>query len=77
MREGAFPNFNEAFTQLHLSHLIASKKCQSRDRRYGMIDPNADHIARDSLSARPCVDEDGIARHYYRGKWLVPPEQAR
>jgi hypothetical protein len=49
--EGIFSNFHEAFTQLHLGQLLPLEKCTSGDRRDdGGIDPNSDHIARDSLS---------------------------
>jgi hypothetical protein len=63
-REGIISNFHEAFAELHLGQPLALAKCPSGDRRDDGINPNTDHIARDSLSARPCVDEDGIARHY-------------
>jgi hypothetical protein len=56
--EGTGPNFNEAFTQLHLGQLMASFKCTIGDRRDGGIDPNADYILRRTISARPGVDED-------------------
>jgi hypothetical protein len=56
--EGIVSNFHEAFTQLHLGQLLALVKYTSGDRRDGGIDPNADDIARRSLSTRPSVDED-------------------
>jgi hypothetical protein len=56
--EGIIPNFHEAFTQLHLGQLLAFVKCTSRDRRDGGIDSNTDHISRDYVSTRTCVDED-------------------
>ena len=62
-REGSKPNFDEAFTQLHLGQFLALVKCLSRDRRDGGIDPNTDNILRNIVSARPRVDEDlGISR---------------
>jgi hypothetical protein len=71
--EGPLPDFNEAFTQLHLGQLLASVKCFSGDRRDGGIDPNADHIPWDSSSSLPRVDEDlgiGIAaRHAAKQPW--------
>ena len=66
--KGPFPNFQEAFTQLHLGQLLALVKCFIRDRRDGGIDPKADHMLRDNVSDRPHVDENlgiigGIAGH--------------
>jgi hypothetical protein len=56
--EGTNPNFNEAFTQLHLGQLLALEKCTSGDRRDGRINPNTVYIIlRRTLSTRPCVDE--------------------
>jgi hypothetical protein len=59
--EGIVPNFHDAFTQLHLGQLLASVKCTSGDRRD--IDPNTDHIDRNSLSSCPSVDEDLVSPH--------------
>jgi hypothetical protein len=75
INKGPFPNFYEAFTQLHIDQLLAFKKCTSRDRRDGGINSNADHILRNNSSSLPRVDEDlgidrgdlgigGIARHW-------------
>ena len=62
--EGPFPYFNDAFTQLYLGQLLAFVKCTGGDQRDGGIDPNADDIARRSLSTRPRVDEDlGTGSH--------------
>jgi hypothetical protein len=56
--EGIFPNFNEAFTELHLGQLFAFEKCFIGDRRDGGIDQNAYYILRSIVSVLPCVDED-------------------
>jgi hypothetical protein len=62
--EGFFPNFNEAYTQLHLGQLITFVKCTSRDRHDGGIDPKVDHIVWNLRSSRPRVEEDvGLAVH--------------
>jgi hypothetical protein len=61
--KGTFPDFHEAFTQLHLGQLPAYLKCIIGDRRDGGIDPNADDIAR-SLSTRPSVDEGLVDIHF-------------
>ena len=71
MREGPFPNFHDAFTQLHLGQFPAPAKYISRDRRDGGIDQNTDHITRSFQSFLPRVDEDlGIIRiaAYYFGR---------
>jgi hypothetical protein len=64
--EGTFPNFHEAFTQLHLGQSLSLVKCVIGDRRDGWIDPNAFHILRNNSSHFPRVDEDlgigGFAR---------------
>ena len=51
--EGIFPNFHEAFIQLHLGQLLASFKRTSRDRRDGGIDPNTDYILWNIRSSLP------------------------
>jgi hypothetical protein len=56
--EGTFPNFYEAFTQLHLGQLLAFEKCVSRDRRDGGINSNTFDISRDSVSSLPRVNEN-------------------
>jgi hypothetical protein len=56
--EGPFPNFHEAFTQLHLGQLLAFIKCISGDRRDGGIDSDTCNILRDIVSTRTGVDED-------------------
>jgi hypothetical protein len=65
--EGTRPNFDEAFTQLHLGQLLPLVKCTSGDRRDGGMDPNTDHIVWNYLSSVSRVDEDlgisGIAGH--------------
>jgi len=55
--EGPRPNFDEAFTQLHLGQFLALVKCFIGDRRDGGIDPNMDYILWNIISARPRVDE--------------------
>jgi hypothetical protein len=67
--EGPLPNFNKAFTQLHLGQLITFVKCTSGDRRDGGIDLNTDHISwNSSRSSFPHVGEDlgigGIAARH-------------
>jgi hypothetical protein len=62
--EGTFPNFHEAFTQLHLGQLIASVKCMRGDRRDGGIDPNTDHIVRNFISSSSSIDEDIGVVHF-------------
>jgi hypothetical protein len=60
--EGIIPDFDEAFTQLHLGQPPVHSKRISEDRRDGGINSNADHILRSIVSAWPRVDEDlGIA----------------
>jgi hypothetical protein len=57
--EGSYPNFHEAFTQLHLGQLLALLKCLNRDRRDGGINPNTYDILRDIVSTHATpVDED-------------------
>jgi hypothetical protein len=56
--EGTFPNFHNAFTQLHLGQLLAFVKCTSRDRRDGGINSNTFDISRDSVSSLPRVNEN-------------------
>jgi hypothetical protein len=56
--EGPLPNFDEAFTQLHLGQFLTSTKCTIGDRRNGGIDPNTDDIVRNFVSSSPRVDED-------------------
>jgi hypothetical protein len=57
-REGIFPNFDDALTELHLGQFVASEKCMSGDRRDGGNNPNADYILRYSISCFSHVDED-------------------
>ena len=57
-REGTFPNFHEAFTQLHLGQLLAFIKCFIGDRSDGGVNPNAYYILGNIDSTRPRVDED-------------------
>jgi hypothetical protein len=70
--EGPLPNFNEAFTQLHLGQCLALVKYFSGDQPDGGIDPHTDKILWDGSSSLPCVDEDllsiaSIVRHYSSG----------
>jgi hypothetical protein len=72
--EGTFPDFYEAFTQLHLGQLSVSIKCKSRDQRDGVINSKTDNITWDIHSSFPRVDEDlvigGIARHWREFEYL-------
>ena len=66
--ERIFPDFHEAFTQLHLGQLHASVKCLSMDRRDGGIYSYTDDIVWNYLSSSSRVDEDlgiSIAGHEY------------
>jgi hypothetical protein len=71
--EGPLPNFNEAFTQLHLGQLLALVKYTRGDRRDGGIDPNADDITRRSLSTKPSEDEDLVGINIVHVRHRAPP----
>jgi hypothetical protein len=67
--EGMFPDFHEAFTQLHICKIIEKLKCVSGDRRDRGINPDTEHISWNNSSSNYRVDEDlgidGIdARHH-------------
>ena len=69
IREGVFPDFNEAFAELHLGQLLVIRKCLSGFRLDGWIDMNMENIIRNISSYFPRVDEDltvGIGRQTSR-----------
>ena len=76
--DGIFPNFHDAFTQLHLGQLIASNKCTIRDRRDGGIDTKADHILQNIVSTQATrVDEDDDLGIHRQVREAVPVDGMR